>query len=521
MKMTRTSLSLLTASLLVLNACSGSQVPLTHKIADEMRVSLPRDEVSSVLASGFYSISERALTPVSVRALGLEGMRGLATIDPEVSIEEKHGVITVKYGDNFVKAVVEPMDHDSESWADAVYEVLQCVWPYSEDIAATRSERIYEAVFDAALANLDIFSRYAGKQEAESHRDRRDGYGGVDMSLNKIDERFFVQRVGRDGPAYEGGVRKGDMILTVDGEPVIGKTLHDVAELLRGKIQTEMIVEVERPSTGITQKLFLWRELVIQQTVWSTFEDGVMNVKISSFNEKTVSALSQDVQDMALMHGKRFKGIVLDLRGNPGGLLKKAVQVADLFIAGGRLISTQGRHPDSFETYEADLIDVSQGRPIVVLLNGKSASASEIVAAALQDRGRAVVVGSSSYGKGTVQSVQRLPNDGEITVTWSRLIAPSGYAFHGLGVRPSICTSGVKDVKHRGPALWENDGASLMKSWRKVAIGDRLGRKNLRSTCPPERLKKRIDSQIANNVILDPALYLRFMGFQTIATVAQ
>jgi carboxyl-terminal processing protease len=525
MKQAGLSMAMTLLGLLVLGACAGPQTSFYQnnddKTHEDMRVKLPRDEVSSVLASGFYNISERALSVTDVRALGLEGLRGLATIDPEIGVIENNATIEVTYSDKLVKKVVEPMAHDSESWSDVVYEVLTALWPYSPDLAATNAERIYEAVFDAALANLDIFSRYAGKLEAESHRDRREGYGGVDLTLSKIDERIFVKRVGLDGPAYQGGVRKGDMLISVDGEAVIGKKLHDIYEMMRGKIQTEMVVEVERLKTGVTQKLFLWRELVIPQTVWTTYDDGILSVRISSFNERTASTLSQDMQEIALMHGQRFKGVILDLRGNPGGLLKKAVKVADLFLAGGRIISTSGRHPDSVEVYEADPIDVIQGRPVVILLDGKSASASEIVAAALQDRGRAVVVGSSSYGKGTVQSVQHLPNDGELTVTWSRLIAPSGYAFHGLGVRPSVCTSGVKGLGVHGAALSEGDGKDLMRNWRSVAIEDRSGRKNLRQTCPPDRRKRGIDREVARNIILDRSLYKRFMGFTTIATVAQ
>lgn len=525
MEKTKNKLSYSILGFLLLGACTAA--PSTtyqerlDKVSEEMLVKLPRDEVSSVLASGFYSISERALTPVVVRSLGLEGIRGLATIDPEIAVFEKNGTLEIRYGDEFVTALVEPMAHDSESWSDVVYEGVQALWSYSPDLAATKAERIYEAVFDAALANLDIFSRYAGKKEAEDHRDKREGHGGIDVTLKKIDERFFIERVGAGSPAFEGGLRKGDMLITVDGEAVIGKSLQNVYERIRGKIQTELVLEIERPQTNIAQKLFLWRELVIPQTVWSTYDDGIMDVRITSFNERTVANLAQDIKDTALMHGNHFKGIVLDLRGNPGGLLKKAVQVADLFLAGGRIISTMGRHPDSIEVYEADPVDVSQGRPLVVVMDGKSASASEIVAAALQDRGRAVVVGSSSYGKGTVQSVQRLPNEGEITVTWSRLIAPSGYAFHGLGVRPSVCTSGVQIKGDQGAPLWENDGRDLMKNWRTVAIEDRNGRKQLRLTCPPDRKRKRIDMMVARNILLDRSLYKRFMGFTTIATVAQ
>lgn len=510
---------------MILSGCSSNPaVPDQVRLEgshDEIRRVLPRDEVSAILASGFYAISERALKPVTVHALGLEGMRGLATLDPEIAVSEKNGNIEIRYGEHFVSRVVEPLDYDSESWADAIYEAVQVLWPYSHDLSATNAERIYEAVFDAALSNLDIFSRYAGAHEAEGNRDRRDGFGGLEMTLHKIDERFFVSRVDRDGPAYEAGVRKGDMLISVNREAVIGHSLDEVNEMLRGKIQTEVTLQIERPSSGIMQKLFAWRTLVIPQTVWSEYDDGVLNVRLTSFNEKTLSSLSQDVEDAVLMYGDDLKGIVLDLRGNPGGLLKRAVQVADLFIAGGRIISTKGRHPDSFEIYEADMRDVARGRPLVVLLNGKSASASEIVAAALQDRKRAVIVGSSSYGKGTVQSVQRLPNNGEITITWSRLIAPSGYAFHGLGVRPSVCTSDVSDENVQGGALAESDGANLLARWRSVGLDDRDTRKQLRQTCRPDVRKKGIDLNVARNIVLDEGLYRRFTGSETLATIAQ
>lgn len=516
---------MLLIGLSILGGCTGTPVPLDRatreQAAEDVRERLPRDEVAGVLASGFYTISERALKPVSVRALGLEGMRGLATLDPEIIIEEDSGMINVFYGDHRVKTVVEPLDYDSESWADAVYEVVQALWPYSVDVAATNSERIYEAVFDAALSNLDIFSRYAGQEEAETYRDRRDGFGGLGLSLRKNDERFLVSFIDRHGPAYKAGVRKGDMLISVNAHPVIGRSLRTVREWLRGKIQTEVELEIERPDTGIAQKLYAWRELVIPQTVWSRYRDGVLIARISGFNEKTVSSLLHDVQEYIVQYDQALKGIVLDLRGNPGGLLKRAVQVADLFIAGGRIISTKGRHPDSFEYYEADGRDVAQGRPLVVLLNGKSASASEIVAAALQDRQRAVVVGSSSYGKGTVQSVQRLPNDGEITITWSRLIAPSGYSFHGLGVRPSVCTSGVTLKPEQAAPLFEMDGSALLAHWRSVAINDRKGRQDLRNTCTPDPNKKGIDLTVAGNIVRDYGLYKRLTGSATLATIAQ
>jgi carboxyl-terminal processing protease len=223
------------------------------------------------------------------------------------------------------------------------------------------------------------------------------------------------------------------------------------------------------------------------------------------------------------MLGAKIKGLVLDLRGNPGGLLKQSIRVADLFLAQGQIIKTRGRHPDSIQHYEASGPDLVTGAPLVVLVDGKSASAAEIVAAALQDRGRAVVIGTSSFGKGTVQTVIRLPNGGEITLTWSRLIAPSGYVLHGLGVMPAICTSGAN-----GGQLGLIDQAlmarmktsTLMEAWRKVDLKNDSQRKGLRASCPAERRKKSVEVEVASRLIGNRSLYNRALGLTSAVDAA-
>ena len=175
-----------------------------------------------------------------------------------------------------------------------------------------------------------------------------------------------------------------------------------------------------------------------------------------------------------------MSGVIIDMRSNRGGLLDQAQTVSELFISDGTIFSTQGRHPDSRRTYKS--VDQPQGgrsMPIVVLINGGSASAAEIVAAALQDRGRAVVVGTTSYGKGTVQTVVRLPNEGELILTWSRLQAPSGYTWNELGVLPNICTSKVADVAQLAPTSVDSGQGTLMR-WHAAAQSDPRGS---RPTC--------------------------------------
>ena len=211
----------------------------------------------------------------------------------------------------------------------------------------------------------------------------------------------------------------------------------------------------------------------------------------------------------------RLDGIILDLRDNPGGLLDQAVSVADLFVDDGRIVSTHGRHPDSHQYFDARSDEVLDTVPMVVLVNGNSASASEIVAAALQDSGRAVVVGSNSFGKGTVQTVLRLPNEGELTLTWARFHAPSGYALHHRGILPDVCTS---NVDSREQALRDLDSGSLLISstLQQAAISaeDEAALAALRLNCPLREDDNAFDVEIAQRLLGDPDLFARAKGSQ-------
>jgi len=201
--------------------------------------------------------------------------------------------------------------------------------------------------------------------------------------------------------------------------------------------------------------------------------------------------------------------------------LDQSVTVADLFLDEGTIVSTRGRHPEARQYYSATRGDIAGGLPIVVLMDGESASAAEIVAAALQDGGRAVVIGTTSYGKGTVQTVVQLPNGGEITLTWSRFHSPSGYVLHGLGVPPVACTSGR--ARRTEPAMVERVLADVrghadtiarrLSSWRHTAFEDTERRLRLRALCPAEHHEPDgLDEVVARRLIRDPGLYARAIG---------
>ncbi len=211
---------------------------------------------------------------------------------------------------------------------------------------------------------------------------------------------------------------------------------------------------------------------------------------------------------------------LLEIDGDPGGLLDQAVAVSDLFIRQGRIVSTHGRHPDSHQYFDAEPDDVAKKKPVVVLINGNSASASEIVASALQDSGRAVVVGSGSFGKGTVQTVLRLPNEGELTLTWARFHAPSGYGLNGRGVLPDVCTTGDAEdaaavVTRLRQGLLPIDRAARN---RNVDEDDEAGIEKLRSYCPARQTDPDIDIEVAQRLLEEPELFARALTGKASAT---
>jgi len=204
--------------------------------------------------------------------------------------------------------------------------------------------------------------------------------------------------------------------------------------------------------------------------------------------------------------GKDMAGMIIDMRSNRGGLLDQAQTVSELFISNGTIFSTRGRHPDSRRTYKSTNGHKTPDMPIVVLMNGGSASAAEIVAAALQDRGRAVVVGSTSYGKGTVQTVVRLANEGELILTWSRLQAPSGYTWNELGVLPNICTSKVTDVGRLNTSAVDSNQNTLMR-WHAMRNPTPQEVTDLRKICPPGDASPERDIEVATRILKDRNLY--------------
>ncbi|MBY0430700.1 MAG: S41 family peptidase, partial [Rhodospirillales bacterium] len=324
--------------------------------------------------------------------------------------------------------------------------------------------------------------------------------------------------------AGRAGIRNGDVLAYIDGIPVDSLDREEVSKRLRGSIGSDVTLSLQPKEAGGVSQVTLRRTLVVPPTVTTKVEDGVATFKVSGFNQRTATSLTDSLRQVQGKMGDGLKGVVLDLRGNPGGLLDQAVGVADLFMPSGRIVWTKGRHPLASQSYDAKPGDIGEKVPLVVLIDGKSASASEIVAAALQDSGRAVVVGTNSYGKGTVQTVIRMPNDGEMTLTWSRFHSPSGYALHGLGVLPTLCTAN-EQVPETALIADVREGTSKvglqLAAWRTSDINRVEERKQLRTSCPSAKHAENLmDSDLGRRLLVDQGLYNRALSLNEITMAA-
>lgn len=473
-----------------------------------------------VLAAGYRDIFDLYIEPVDVGEIAVNGLNGLKEIDPAIEISRSEGNIHLALGHAPVREFASPEAGDTDGWAALSAGVIAAGRRFSAPLAAEGAEEVYEAVFKAALSGLDRHSRYASADAARHYRAMREGFGGIGIKTRFDGEGVTVAAVLPDTPAARSELKVGDLITHIDDTPVAGRIRKEVIWQLRGRIGTRVSLTVTRK--GVTEPVILSieRALIITPTVDFERKGNVAYVRITGFNLNTARSLVGVLERAKREMGPELEGIVLDLRNNPGGLLDEAVAVADVFLASGRIVSTRGRHPDSRQLFEAGGRDLAGSLPLVVLVNGRSASAPEIVAAALQDRGRAVLVGTNSYGKGTVQNITRLPNGGELILTWSRLHAPSGYSWHRLGLLPTICTSGSEngtaEILEKLRRDWPRISATLA-AWRTAAGGDGQKLADLSAACPRDEGRRETDLDLALQLLQNRRLYARALELSAAA----
>ncbi len=342
--------------------------------------------------------------------------------------------------------VAAPLLAQESNGSANVYQQLDLFGDIFERIRAQYVEEVdaselIEAAIDGMLTSLDPHSSYLSPDDAAQMRVQTRGeFGGLGIEVTQ--EEGFVKVVSPiDGtPADEAGIEAGDFITHVDGESILGLTLDSAVDLMRGPVGSEIIVTVVREGESEPFDVSIIRDTIKLTAVRSRVESDAVVLRVTTFNDQTYPNLEAGLNEQIETAGglDNVEGIVLDLRNNPGGLLTQAIKVSDAFLNEGEIVSTRGRNPEDGERFNATPGDLAQGKPLVVLINGGSASASEIVAGALQDHRRAIVVGTNSFGKGSVQTVMPLRSDGAMRLTTARYYTPSGRSIQALGVSPDI-----------------------------------------------------------------------------------
>jgi carboxyl-terminal processing protease len=345
------------------------------------------------------------------------------------------------------KAVAAPLDPTIES-AALVAEVIDRV--RREYVDTVDDRRIVEAAIRGIVADLDQHSTFLDAQAYEDIRISTTGnYTGVGLDVDLEGGKVTVVTPLEGAPAERAGILPGDVVSAVNDVPVAAEDVAASVARMRGEAGTQVTLDVLRPGSAAPLHFALTRSEVRVKTVQSEYlGNGLAYVRLSSFAETTAADLEQAAHDLTAASGRdQLLGLVLDLRSNPGGLLDSAVQVADEFLEGGVIVSGTGRMRKAQFEQSADAGDVLEGVPTVVLVNSASASASEIVAGALQDHARARIVGETTYGKGSVQTVMPLGEGSAIKLTTSRYLTPSGRSINGKGIEPDVVVR--SDDPHR------------------------------------------------------------------------
>ena len=372
--------------------------------------------------------------------------------------------------------VAGPLLAQEQSRNQSVYQQLDLFGDVFERIRAqyvneVDTAQLIEAAINGMLTSLDPHSSFLPPEDFEDMRiQTRGAFGGLGIEITQQDGLVRVITPIDDTPAYHAGVQAGDLITHADGESLMGLALRDVLDMLRGPVGSEIVITVLREGEADPFDLSIIRDTVRIQAVRTRTEGNVVVLRVTTFNEQTFENLRSGLQGAIADLGgeENLQGVVLDLRNNAGGLLMQAIRVTDAFLDEGEIVSTRGREAGQGERYSANAGDLINGRPMVVLVNGGSASASEIVAGALQDHRRAVVVGTRSFGKGSVQSLIPLRGDGAMRLTTSLYYTPSGRSIQALGVAPDI-------VVEQQPRRESDEAANNRPSRSEASLRGALG----------------------------------------------
>ena len=465
------------------------------------------DALATVQAEAIDFILPRALDPVTAAQLAMWSLSGLTTIDSALSAISRDMNVQLQVRG---RAVFEVTASGSQAapWAVASAKIVAAAYDASALMRQMGQQGVTKVLFDEMLAHIDPYSRYLPPLEAVGDRDRRVGHAGIGVTLVQHGRSVAVREVVIGSPGALAGIAPGDVIQWVNGRTALNRDHAAVDAMLNGPEGTEVRMGW-RNRDGTMRGATLTRIMIPPETVFPRRIDDIEIIQITGFSQTTDEHVIQVVRE-SLNEPGPVSGIILDLRGNRGGLLRTAVATAEAFLSPGVVVRTSGRAPETNRVWRSGGGELGKDVRMVVLVDGGTASSAEVLAAALTDRGRAVVMGSSTFGKGVVQTIDPLPDGGELFLTWSRILAPRGWPIQSLGVMPQICTSRGDDAVHRQLAALARGTLEMVaavqrhNAARAPLTPDQIVA--IREPCPAADPRE-ADMDIAQKLIGNPASY--------------
>lgn len=409
--------------------------------------------IRSVIGTALAFLGPRTLESHTSREFTLWGLGCLTALDPMLTLDSRGADIRLLAGQTSLISQPAPAAGNAEDWAKLAVDFMTAARAHSESVSSASREDLVQAFFDELFNHLDPYSRYIGPSSATTDRQARvGGEADAGVSLTRKGRDILISAVNANGPAWSVTVDPGDKLLAVNNRLTAGQSVETVTNWLRGEEDSRVTLRLLSPGHRRGHTVVLHRAKVPPETVFAFASGPLVVLRVTSFSSDTAEEMSQYLDQAT--QDPNLKGLIIDLRGNRGGVLQQAVTAAALLLDRGVAAVTDGRDQQANHIWAVQGGDMTNGLPIAILVDGRTASAAEILAAALADHRRAVVIGSSTLGKGLVQTVAQLPDEGELFVTWSRVIAPLHWPLQGLGVMPQLCTSlGESEMTHQMHAL--------------------------------------------------------------------
>lgn len=474
----------------------------------------PANKMFDMVEVALTYIDRMHVRQIPIDTVAISGLNQLTAVDPHLRFSRGRNGLVGQVG-SFAREYPVENPRNPVEWARVSVLAIESAKSQSPNLARLPASNAYELMFKGYEANLDRFSRYLEPREVSKQDDRFLGFGGLGVTIDHETAGIRITSVRPRSPAERAGLLRGDLINGVNQTVFRPNDKPDARlNMLKGPIGSKVSINYIR--RGRQARASVIRDEVIAESVDYELKDLVAHIAITTFNRNTAKRVEESLRQAqvdAVRKGQSLRGVVLDVRDNGGGLRSAVVDVADIFLANSLITKTRGRVDRANKDFSTERPDVSRGLPLAVLINEGSASASELLAAGLQDNGRAIVIGSTSFGKGSVQSKLPLPNDGELALTTAEFFGPSGAPLHQYGVVPTICTSdNVASVSQVLNSIRSGHIRIAAAEARRAMLQNRgLGLSTYRDNCPPSAAMPNRDFNIASALLSDQTLYTRVL----------